>query len=283
MAAPTSYDQIIAAFTSGGGRNQQFIKFAPVITSPTGHAYSTWAQAGQPAAGGFGTALTSRQLTYITVNGGVSLTTADATEALYLTSFGAWNNLGALGNIQLIDRLLDYDAIAANSAASQALTNSASLPTQYSTGDGVMMFLEVSSAIAGVTNGTATITYTNQAGTSGKTTAVASLVAAPVLSRVAAPVTGFFIPLAAGDTGVRSVQSVQFSAAATSGTYCLTLCYPLTALPAPSTAYTERDLVLQSPKMPPIRDNAVLQFLVATVNTTAATNFISGEVNGVSA
>lgn len=282
MTTPTSYDALIAAAAAGDIRNGQFQKFAPVLTSPTGHAYSTWGVSGGfPVAGGVGTALTARQVTGATT-GALAIGSASASETLYLTTVGALNNLTGLGNVCVVDRLLDYYIDTLTSTSAQSMTNTLTLPEPYlSNPTGVMMFLEVTANIgAGTPN--ITITYTNQAGTGGQVATVNTMLTAPVLGRVVAPVTGFFIPLASGDTGVKSVQSIQLSATWTSGTACLVLCKPMCYIPQATTAYVERDLVLQTPKMPALRDNSALQFLVSCNVTTAATNFIAGEVTAVS-
>lgn len=278
----TSYDQIIAAVSGTGGRAAYFNKFlSAAITSPASAGISSWAGAGFPTAGSYGTALTSRQCSSSTT-GAIALANAGSGEQLYMTGFGFSNSVGALGSVMPIDRLLDYSGINAASATAQTMTNSASLPSAYSTGEGVQMFVEVQAVGTGVTNSTITISYTNQAGTSGRSTVVSSLVAAPAAGRVLAPVTGFFVPLQAGDTGVRSVESVTLGAAATSGTYCVVLCRPYPQVPVVSGFYAERDFIMQAPRMPTVRNDACLQFLISAASTTAVTNYFSGEITGVS-
>jgi hypothetical protein len=277
----TSYDQIIAAATGTGGRSAFFNKSLLAVTTPAQAGLSTWGGAGFPAAGTYGTALTSRQCTSAT-QGAISLPNAAGGEQLYMTSYGLSSTLTSLGSVMPVDRLLDYGGIAANVATTQTMTNSATLPTEYSTGEGVMMFVEVQAVGTGVTNNTITISYTNQAGTSGRTTAVSSLVAAPAQGRLLAPVVGFFVPLQAGDTGVRSVESVTLTAAATSGTYCVVLCKPYPQIPVANVYYVERELIQQTPRLPTVRNDDCLQFLICAASTTATSNWITGEFNGVS-
>ena len=139
------------------------------------------------------------------------------------------------------------------------------------------MFAEVTTTL-GATPQTMTITYTNQGGTGSRTTTLA-----PVVSSATAriPQLGFFIPLQAGDSGVRSVQSVQFGGSMGAGVLNLTLCRPLDVdLPIQVAAMmVERNLVLHTPRLPQIVDNAALSLLLFAA-TTASGN-ISGRVNAV--
>lgn len=79
-------------------------------------------------------------------------------------------------------------------------------------GEGVVIGLEISGTV-GTGTATPAIVYTNQAGTGSKAGAM-------LIPYVASSLIGTFYPftLAAGDSGVRSVQSVTLSVSMTSGT-----------------------------------------------------------------
>lgn len=92
--------------------------------------------------------------------------------------------------------------------------------TRYTNGEGVMAGLVFWSSVGAITV-TATVNYTNTAGTSGCTTTLP-------FGTTGAPTRIIPIPLAAGDTGVRSVQSVTLSASTgAAGNFGLCLFKPL--------------------------------------------------------
>jgi hypothetical protein len=103
--------------------------------------------------------------------------------------------------------------------------------TRYTSGEGVQMFVDVQTAF-GATPSTMTVNYTDQddaAGVSQTFTVLAS--AAQGKLGYAYSSNGLWVPLAAGDRGVRSVQSCQLSAATGSGTFAICLCKPLCTIP----------------------------------------------------
>ncbi len=111
-----------------------------------------------------------------------------------------------LGTLYLLDRLWHNSGIAVTTTTAQTV-NSVTFPARdrdgTTNGSDVLVGIEVSTA---TTNGAAvtntTLSYTNQAGTASRT--------ATITSFPATSVAGTFVPfeLAAGDTGVRSVQSI---------------------------------------------------------------------------
>lgn len=125
---------------------------------------------------------------------------------------GRFNTAGVSGvGMILVDVLNHSGGLVGNVATVQTTgLPTAALP-RYTSGEGVMAGLIVYTAI-GATATTVTINYTNQAGTSGRVS-TATLIGSSVTS----PAGSFLpIPLANGDTGVRSVQSVTLLA--TTGT-----------------------------------------------------------------
>lgn len=119
-----------------------------------------------------------------------------------------------------VDRLVGCGGLAFNTTSAQTVTLPA-LP-RHTDGLGVMAFLEVyTPGAATVFN--ATISYTNEQGTSGRTgTAVGSAVATATYANQTIPFT-----LQEGDYGVRSVASVTLSAAgATAGEFAIILAKP---------------------------------------------------------
>lgn len=143
---------------------------------------------------------------------------------------------------------------------------------RYSDGAGVQAFLTASTAgTAGA--GTFQLTYTNSGGTASRTTpsspalptntAVSPLLTIPY-SGTGSGKYGPFMPLAAADAGIRSIQNIILgSAGVTTGVYNLCLCKPLLTLPMTTVGVAaERDLVNQLPSMPKVYDGACLVWLM---------------------
>lgn len=120
----------------------------------------------------------------------------------------------------LIDRLWHNSGLNATLTTAQTV-NSVTLPArdvaQSTDGDGVLIGLEVSTA-ATVNTPTITVSYTNSAGTAGRT-------AVNIVATTATSARGSFyiLSLQAGDTGVRSIQSITLSVGWTSAVVHLVL------------------------------------------------------------
>jgi hypothetical protein len=180
--------------------------------------------------------------------------------------------------LMLVDMQGYYPGINMNVATSQTLTGTPSL--RYTNGVGLRAYL-VPNVATGATAHNLSMSYTNQAGTSGRTLPVTVSCTASATpghithSGTAANNYGPFLPMAQGDTGIQSVQSVQLSAGSGAGTAALVLAKPLLSIPliAASIA-SERDFLNQLPSLPQIRDGACLTWLYfAGAATGAATNF----------
>jgi hypothetical protein len=193
-----------------------------------------------------------------------------STDTKHMVNLGAWTQTatGAPSVIQIVDMLGCYPRILTNSGSIQNLNNTLVLP-RYATGAGVRAY-----AVINTTNGAnaqnISISYTNTTPTSGRSlgSAVANTASA-IQSHVghsgtAAGNYGPFLPLAGGDNGVKSVESLTFSAAsASAGFVDLVLCRPIATIPI-TTAFVaaERNLLTQLFSLPKIEDGAVLGVLV---------------------
>lgn len=172
--------------------------------------------------------------------------------------------------LMLVDMLGFYPITTVTTTGAQTLNNTVTLP-RYTDGAGVQAIL-VPSTVMGAGTPTCTLTYTNSAGTASRTTP--STPALPLLNTTS-PVSqvsysgtgagkyGPFMPLANGDAGIRSVQSVNFSATMTSGVMNLILVKPLLTLPMTTIGVAaERDLLNQVPSLPKVYDGANLQWML---------------------
>lgn len=131
------------------------------------------------------------------------------------------------------------------------------------TGEGVLIALEISGTV-GTGNATPTISYTN-------TTPTGSRTGAMVVPYVASSITGTFYPftLQAGDTGVKSVESVTLGVSMTSGTAGLVAYRVLASLELPGVGVPNAIDALTS-GMPRCYDTTV-PFLVFYPTTTTTT------------
>ena len=187
----------------------------------------------------------------------------------------------------LVDLLGCYARIDGNTASAITLANSLTLP-RYTDGTGVMAYSVVAPATTGASAHNCLMTYTNQAGTGSR--ALPQTVAATVSavnshiyhSGTAANNIGPFLPLQAGDTGIRSVQTWQQSAAnGTASTFTnLVLAKPIMELQLTTQfLLSERDMLNQFPSLPLIQEaaatkNACLSWIAyAGAATPASTNF----------
>jgi len=133
----------------------------------------------------------------------------------------------AFTSLMLVDRLSHQGGLSGASTATQTTNLPTAALTRYTDGVGVMAALEIYSAL-GSTASTATISYTNQAGVSGRTSK-------PVVIGGASDNTSsrfIIISLQDDDTGIRSVESVTLAATtASAGNFGVTLFKPLMIFP----------------------------------------------------
>ena len=107
----------------------------------------------------------------------------------------------------------------------------------------------------------------------------AAAVTSVVYSGTGAGKYGPFLPLAAGDSGIRSVQQFNLSASYVSGVLNLVLCKPLMTLPITTLGVTaERDLVNQFMSMPKVYDGACLAWLMLAGAATPVATPLSGHL-----
>lgn len=186
--------------------------------------------------------------------------------------------------LMLVDLLGFYPITTVTTTTAQTLNNTVTLP-RYTDGAGVQAFL-TPSTVMGAATPNLSINYTNSAGTAGRTTPTtlpignsAAAVTSIVYSGTGAGKFGPFMPLAAGDAGIRSVQSVTISASYVSGVLNLVLCKPLLTMPITTLGVTcERDLVNQFMAMPKVYDGACLAWLMLAGAATPVASPLSGHL-----
>lgn len=216
-------------------------------------------------------------------------TTTTLPAGLSLNTTYYWHRLSATtGN--LATSLADIDS-ATYVAASDTGTGTHTI-TMYlgercpTNGAGVQAFLTPSTALgAGTPN--IRLTYTDADGNTGNltpSTLPISNASAPIgqveHSGTGAGKFGPFIPRAAGDRGMRSVEQFNYSATHTSGVTNLVLCRPLLTLPMTTIGVAaERDLLNQLPSLPRIYDGAALAWMMYAGAATPVTSGFFGHLD----
>lgn len=283
-----SQDQLITSLTSGKTWRADWNKITGGAAYTAGRWYDLSPLAGTPIANAWtGTALNA-QVPNETTGFGLYHGGNVSTDIKNLLNMGAVSAVATAvpSTLMLVDMCLYYPGISMNSATAQTLVNTNTL-TRYTTGAGLRAGLVIQTS-AGATAHNIAISYTNQAGTAGRTLPVtvagtASAIAPHLThSGTAANNYGAFLPLASGDTGIRSVQTLTLSAASGGGTAALCLYKPLMEIPiTTASVYAERDLLNQLPSLPIIQDEACLTWLLFTGGALAATSNIFGKVTSV--
>lgn len=186
--------------------------------------------------------------------------------------------------LMLVDLLGFYPITTVTTTGAQTLNNTVTLP-RYTDGAGVQAFITPSTVMgAGTPN--ITLGYTNSASVASRATPATlpignttAAVTSIVYSGTGAGKYGPFVPLQAGDAGIKSVQSINLSATYTSGVLNLVLCKPLLTLPITTLGVTaERDLVNQFASMPKVYDGACLAWLMLAGAATPVASPISGHL-----
>jgi hypothetical protein len=200
-----------------------------------------------------------------------------------INASGISNAATGIGVLQLIDMQGYWPGISTNSASAQILSGTPTL--RYTNGEGCQMYF-VSTSASGATAHNIAVSYTNSAGTSGRslrltTAMIASAIAGHIShSGNAANNHGPWLPLAAGDLGVQNVASVTFSAASGAGAGALVIARPLLTIPLTvSLTMTERDLIGSVPSLPRIRDGACLTWIYYAHAATAAATVWNGHLD----
>lgn len=165
------------------------------------------------------------------------------------------------GTLHLYDRLWSCSGMGF-AAGTYTVTTPGSLPARITdNGVGVEAFVE-NFVAAGAASGTLTLNYANANAGAAKSGVIAAVVSAPVAGQVQP------IPLAVGDSGVRSVTSAVTSATWTSGSFGITLAKPICEIEI-STAGGGRVIDYAGTAIPAVLDDACLWAIWQPAATTA--------------
>jgi len=234
LGAITTWDGVLSNRAAGKADDRLYYKASQ--TTVAANWSSFFRSGGVPSAGAY-TNIPGGAAHNVATVGAFPLINPTSPDKKYLLNFGA-NHLTGTNIVLLLDLLVAAGNINANTTGNQTVNTTAL--TRYTDGVGVLMILEVTTAL-GATASNVTITYTNQEGTSGRTTGALAMTASAVVFRLQPTIGGALIPLQAGDTGVRSVQTIAFSAAMGGGVVAILLYKPLLLVPTlATTTFVER-------------------------------------------
>ena len=186
----------------------------------------------------------------------------------------------AVTTLKLLDYIGFYGFIDESVLDEQFLDNTTPLP-RHTDGAGVQLMPVV---VAGQTGGQPfTVSYTNQDGVAGRTTTSVLMSTQFVNGTILCsqnggatyPNSGPFLPLQAGDTGVRAVQSVTIGGIGDVGLFALVLVKPLAGIGLfEITAASETDYLLDTATLPEIADDAYLNFIALPTGTLSGAPII---------
>lgn len=281
-----SIDQLVAAIAAGQSTRYDWNKITGASAYAVGRWYDMSMLGALPIANAWaGTALNWRGCDEATGNGtqifGIPHGGNVSPNKKHLLNLNAWSTAatGVPGTLMLVDMQGYYPGISNNTTSAQTLVGTPTL--RYTNGEGVRAFMVQTSA-AGATAQNIAMSYTDQAGNASNSMPVtvsctASAIAGHIShSGTAANNYGPFLPLASGDYGMRSVQTVTMSAANT-GTFALVLARPLAQITlSVAGLMTEKDLLNQIPSLPEIKDGACLTWLYGAGAATAASTTFAG-------
>lgn len=271
-----SYANIGQSIADNGKYHYQYLtKVTVPAHSTAGNFIDLNQSAGQPKYNPFAGAELSATALYGSGNSGIypgNFISGSSKHLLRWQMLQAQGTNGAPDHVYLNDYLMFYPLIDCDNVDQQDMINIETLP-RYTSGEGVRIVLIASAPMA--LTASVTINYTNSDGVSGRTV-TANIIAAPAIG-VCATVGGGtagaqaqanpFWPLASGDKGVRSIESITFGAGA-GGFLVACLVKPIANLQILETNVpSEKAFGFQNQMLPEIFDGAYLNLLIQRGNT----------------
>ena len=271
LGAITNYDGIISS--RAGGKGQDCM---PFTTATLGGVTTVWYYDGHTAGmpGSLGhTGIPGGQLNHSSSTGAFPIGDAATGEEKYLLTAGIGVSNANAAVAMLVDYLWEASGISATINTAQTV-NSTALDRYSGTAAAGNMILNECAVAHGATAQNLTVTYTNSAGTGARSTGAVASVASIAANRLNT-YTGFgpFMPLAAGDVGVRSIESAIYSAANSAGSDHLVICRPILMMPTVAVnTFVERDSTIQVDGLTQLVKNAsersaCLRWLFLTTGT----------------
>lgn len=255
VMAITTMDGLVAALPAFG---TPFLKtsFAPQVA---GSFTSLWAQAGIPGAGANSSSGVAGDVPTDATAGAFPFTNVASS---YLARFSGYATIA--GQLLLYDRLWQNSGLSVTTTGGQTVqANTPLVPLTRPDANGAAAeaWLQVYTTL-GAGSTAKTITYTDQDGNLSQTGTLQGFVTTAAAQRT------FPFALAAGDTGVRSIQSFDNVATSTSGTLGLII-RRFIAMLSMNTSTTGASLDPITGGLPRVYDDASLELIwIATATTS---------------
>lgn len=274
MGAIADLSQLINTLTGGTGARESLFWFrdnrvgsGAGLVSVTGQYQSLWTFNTSPGGQGAAPGGTARNPTR-TTSGALGQINPTGGRQKYITGVSMNGSIAMSGLI--VDRLADISGLSGTNTSPQ---NTTSLAVNRYTGTaskGNQIFIEIYAAV-GTTATTITCSYTNESGTPGRTTQ--TVVFGGTARREATRM--ILCPLQAGDTGVRSVESVTVAATTgTAGDFGVTIVRPLVPFCFPGAGIgCIIDCITQLPILPEVQTDACLTEISYSIVTTAPSDW----------
>lgn len=274
-----SIKDVVDAVDSGRVHTQRFFKNANTVLGDS--TWTDWAFAsGQPAydarigdAATFTPAVAER-------NDAIWFPSIPAGMERRLLEMNIYTAGSAAGQVRVESQIYDllgyYPLLDGDSTDVQEMDNTLSLP-RYSSGAGVRAVL-VNQVAPAISNSQVLITYTNSDGVSGRTvtwdTTLYGLTKVCYTSGVGGSAAPLYCNLASGDTGIRSIDSIQFLTPP-GGLFAIYLVKPLSFIDnrnnIASPVFSERNFLMTNGfNMPLVPDGAHLGLFCMTLGSNRA-------------
>jgi len=261
--AITKYDDIIKAMTTSGKLQNTFFWSSGTLET-TSAPMSKFFLDGFPGIGAAPS--TNRSCTKDTA-GAVFIGNPTGENAYYVgCSFAGLTNSASC---MMIDRLCDTTGLSGTVATAQTTNLPTPALTRYTTGEGVLIGLQCWSP-TGTTSVNVTCSYTNQAGTSGRTSVSTTFWTGGFGGGTLAPTAGQIqaLPFQGQDYGCRAVASVTLSASTlTAGNFGVVLFKPIAVFDNLSVYGSNFDFVLNGCMEQKV-DDACIDFLFTSGTAT---------------
>jgi hypothetical protein len=269
MAAITNLSDLINRITGGSSGTPDNLFFyrdarvdaAAASATVAGRWTSLWMYEGTPAGG---PAPTTVAIPTNASDGALKQSDPGGGRQKWLLG-GTLSSL-ATGTLIVYDRLLHIGNLNATTITAQTVGGTLTRYTSTTESVGNQIWVEIYTII-GTTATTITASYTNQAGTSGRTTTATAFGGTGL--REAQRIIP--LPLAQGDTGVQAVASVTVLASTTTaGAFGVTIAKPLLVVPCSLVGVgSVRDLISGLPSISEVKTGACLSLVWVPNGTTA--------------
>jgi len=267
----------LSVSTNAGNSHLQGV-FKPVVTAAS--VAGGWVDASMSSGTPIYNAYVGGQLesTALTGQKNQSVFTGQSNQVRYLMSALFQTRSACVpAFVMIMDYLKFYPLVDLDSTDVQETSEIDSLP-RYEDGAGVMIMPVVTLPSTTFTN--CTISYTNSDGVPGRLTTFRLLAATTVGSVSASPASNVagmdspFVPLANGDRGVRSIETIQL-AAGVGGFCCFVLVKPLATVVVPEiNTCSEVSFIGNKNTLPKILPGAFINFAVKT-QAVAASSWVA--------